>query len=202
MTHVHEYEIADDDDYQEEFDSYSKRQEKPLTEQSLDDFDDFFQRCKGVTFVFLAYGNSDSSGQVNTLYPDAISAICLADCALRGDAYAPSESADGLQDFNEGSSLEIVSAIRNRIAEMNRREVEFNLIWHLAGNDEVHVDCSGDYMDWGRLNDFFADEVRDYFREWLAVLTSALSLLLLSNRSNVRIRQLETFAPFLGVQNE
>jgi len=44
-------------------DSNSERPNPPLAVQTLDEFDEFFRSCPGMTFVFLA------PGEVNTFIP-------------------------------------------------------------------------------------------------------------------------------------
>jgi len=68
---------------QKMIDSNNECQTRPLAEQTLDDFDEYFRSCPGMTFVFLA------PGEVNTVYPDVITAIQVVDCLSRGMHFEP-----------------------------------------------------------------------------------------------------------------
>ena len=54
---------------QKMIDSTSECQTRPLAMQTLDDFDEFFRSCPGMTFIFLA------PGEVNTVYRSCCSLL-------------------------------------------------------------------------------------------------------------------------------
>jgi len=139
----------------------NEQQAKPLAEQSLDDFDEFFRRCSGITYIFLA------SGEVNTVHPNIVDAIRLADCCLRGCPFTP-VFGEGVvpQTRDSLNRSEIVSQIRDRVAEMNRREVEYCLIWSISGDSNVHADGSKEMLHGGEVGWLLADEVKELFQCW------------------------------------
>ena len=118
---------------------YRAQQARPLTEQTMDDFDDFFNRCEGLTFIFLSCG----PGQVNTVQPDMFSGIALADAALHDSEYDPPYP--NRQRLNSSSrnavpQSQVLDVVQTRVAEMLRRGSEFVLLWHVTGDNTVHVD--------------------------------------------------------------
>jgi hypothetical protein len=136
--------------------TYNERQTRPLAEQTLDDFDEFFCRCPGMTCIFLV------PGDVNTVYPNVDSAIQMADCFWRGAKFAPAvEEEASLRPSDSCSRQEIISEVQARVAEMDRRGAEFGLIWNLAGDPEVRFDSSEGMEGEEEIGRLLADEVRD-----------------------------------------
>lgn len=153
--HLDDNEFLDDVPDEEQIDINA-----PLEEQTLDDFDEFFRSCPGITFIFL------SPGEVNTVYPDVITALQMADCLLRETHFEPAlENKPPLAPANSCSRKEIVPEIQARVGEMDRRGLQYQLIWNIAGAPEVCVDSSEmeDYEDIGEL---LAEEVQELFRHF------------------------------------
>jgi hypothetical protein len=140
--------------------SYSEQQAKPLAEQSLDDFDGFFRRCKGLTFIFLA------EREVNTVYPNVVEAIRLMDCSTYDRPFKSDYEAAVSRPRDSFSRPEIESEIRDRVAEMNRRGVDYALIWSLAGDGKVHADGTEKMLDGHEIGWLLVDEVQDLFECW------------------------------------
>jgi hypothetical protein len=138
-------------------DSNNERQTRPLAEQTLDDFDEFFRSCPGMTFVFLA------PEEVNTLYPDVITATQVVYCSSRGcDFEPPFDNEPPLPPADAFSRQKLVSEIQARVEEMDRRGVQYRLIWNLAGDPEVCVDsCDMDGND--EIGCLLAEEVQELF---------------------------------------
>ena len=138
-------------------DSNSERQNRPLAEQTLDEFDEFFRSCPGMTFVFLA------PGEVNTLYPDVITAMQVVYCSSRGCDFEPAfEYEPPLPPADAFSRQQLVSEIQARVGEMDRRGVQYRLIWNVAGDPEVCVD-SCDMDDNTEIGFLLAEEVQELF---------------------------------------
>ena len=138
-------------------DSTSECQTRPLAEQTLDDFDEFFRSCPGMTFVSLA------PGEVNTAYPDVITAIQVVDCLSRGTHFQPAfDHQPPLPSADACSRQKLVSEIQARVGEMDRRGVQFRLIWNLAGDPEVCVD-SRDMDGNDEIGGLLAEEVQELF---------------------------------------
>ena len=138
-------------------DSTSECQTRPLAEQTLDDFDEFFRSCPGMTFVFLA------PGEVNTTYPDVITAMQVVYCSSRGTHFEPSlEYEPPLPPADAFSRQKLLSEIQARVGEMDRRGVQYRLIWNLAGDSEVYVD-SYDMDDNNEIGCLLATEVQEMF---------------------------------------
>lgn len=130
---------------------------RPLAEQSLDDFDEFFRSCPGMTFVFLA------PGEVNTLYPDVITAMQAVYCLSRGMHFEPAfEYEPPLPPADAFDRQQLVSKIQARVEEMDRRGVQYRLIWNVAGDPEVCVNsCDMDGNE--EVGCLLAAEVQDLF---------------------------------------
>ena len=138
-------------------DSNNERQTRPLAEQTLDDFDEFFRSCPGMTFVFLA------PEEVNTLYPDVITATQVVYCLSRGTPFEPAfEYEPPLPPADAFSRQKLVSEIQARVEEMDRRGVQYRLIWNLAGDPEVCVD-SYDMDGNDEIGCLLAEEVQELF---------------------------------------
>ena len=138
-------------------DSTSERQNRPLAEQTLDDFDEFFRSCPGMTFVFLA------PGEVNTLYPDIITAMQVVYCSSRGCDFEPAfEYEPPLPPADAFSRQKLVSEIQARVGEMDRRGVQYRLIWNLSGDSEVCVN-SCDMYGYDEIGHLLAEEVQELF---------------------------------------
>jgi hypothetical protein len=139
-------------------DSNSERQTRPLAEQTLDEFDEFFRSCPGMTFVFLA------PGDVNTLYPDVITATQAVYCLSRGTHFEPAlEYEPPLPPADAISRQKLVSEIQARVEEMDRRGIQYRLIWNVAGDPEVYVDsCDMDGND--EIGCLLAEEVQEMFQ--------------------------------------
>ena len=130
---------------------------RPLAEQTLDDFDEFFRSCPGMTFVFLA------PGEVNTVHPDVITAIQLVYCLSRGNHFEPAfDNERPLPPADASSRQELVSEIQARVGEMDRRSVQYRLIWNLAGDPEVCV-FSRDMDGNDEIGGLLAEEVQELF---------------------------------------
>jgi hypothetical protein len=138
-------------------DSNSERQTRPLAEQTLDDFDEFFRSCPGLTFVFLA------PGEVNTTYPDVITAMQAVQCLSREMHFEPAlEYEPQLPPADPFSRQKLVSEIQARVREMDRRGVQYRLIWNLSGDSEVCVD-SCDMEGNEEIGYLLAEEVQELF---------------------------------------
>ena len=138
-------------------DSTSECQTRPLAEQTLDDFDEFFRNCPGMTFVFLA------PGDVNTTYPDVITATQAVYCLSRGTHFEPAfKNEPPLPPADACSRQKLVSEVQARVGEMDRRGVQFRLIWNLAGDPEVCVD-SRDMDGNDEIGCLLAEEVQELF---------------------------------------
>lgn len=142
--------------------SYEVRQAKPLNEQTLDDFDDYFQNCEGLTFIFISY---DSTGnQTNTTYPDVLSAIALARDALRETAHEPvSPSQHEATSVGAVPKAQVASGLHARVSELQRRKVEFVLVWNIAGESSANVEGDLDEFK-DNLIDLLATDVRELLR--------------------------------------
>jgi hypothetical protein len=140
--------------------SYDARQAKPLNEQTLDDFDDYFQNCEGLTFIYIAY--DDTGNQTNTTYPDVLSAIALARDALLQADYEPPYPHSQHEATSLGAvpKAQVASGMTARVSELKRRDVKFVLIWNIAGQSSVNV--AGDLCGFtDNLIDLLATEVRE-----------------------------------------
>ena len=142
---------------QKMIDSTSECQTRPLAMQTLDDFDEFFRSCPGMTFIFLA------PGEVNTVHPDVITAIQVVDCLSRGTHFEPAfKNEPPLPPADAFSRQELVSEIQARVGEMDRRGVQYRLIWNLAGDPKVCVN-SRDMDGNDEIGCLLAEEVRELF---------------------------------------
>jgi hypothetical protein len=138
-------------------DSTSECQTRPLAEQTLDDFDEFFRSCPGITFVFLA------PEEVNTLYPDVITATQVVYCSSRGcDFEPPFDNEPPLPPADAFSRKKLVSEIQARVEEMDRRGVQYRLIWNLSGDSEVCVN-SREMDGNAEIGHLLAEEVQELF---------------------------------------
>jgi hypothetical protein len=138
--------------------SNSERPNRPLAEQTLEDFDEFFRSCPGMTLVFLA------PGEVNTTYPDVITATRAVYCLSRGTHFEPAlEYEPPLLPADAFSRQKLVSEIQARVGEMDRRGVQYRLIWNLSGDSEVCVD-SCDMDDNNEIGCLLAEEVQEMFQ--------------------------------------
>jgi len=137
--------------------SNSESQTRPLAEQTLDEFDEFFRSCPGITFVFLA------PEEVNTTYPDVITATRAVYCLSRGVHFEPPfDNEPPLPPADAFSRKKLVSEIQARVEEMDRRGVQYRLIWNLAGDPEVCVN-SYDMDGNDEIGCLLAEEVRELF---------------------------------------
>ena len=139
-------------------DSTSECQTRPLAEQTLDDFDEFFRNCPGMTFVFLA------PGDVNTTYPDVITATQAVYCLSRGTHFEPAfDNEPPLPPADAFSRQKLLSEIQARVEEMDRRGVQYRLIWNLSGDSEVCVN-SCDMDGNTEIGFLLAEEVQEMFQ--------------------------------------
>jgi hypothetical protein len=142
---------------QKMIDSNNECQTRPLAEQTLDDFDEYFRSCPGMTFVFLA------PGEVNTVYPDVITAIQVVDCLSRGMHFEPAfDHEPPLPPADTCSRPKLVSEIQARAEKMDRRGARYRLIWNLAGDPDVCVN-SRDMEGNDEIGCLLAEEVQELF---------------------------------------
>jgi len=110
-----------------------------------------------MTFVFLA------PGEVNTAYPDVITATEAVYWLSRGCDFEPAfEYEPPLPPADAFSRQHLVSEIQARVGEMDRRGVQYRLIWNLAGDPEVCVN-SRDMDGNEEIGCLLAEEVQELF---------------------------------------
>lgn len=139
------------------------KQPKSLSEQSSTDFDHFFDRCDGLTYIFLTF----DTDTVNTVRPDLFCGIALAHAAFQNADYDPPYAARknwgcGVRSMVPRSHVE--DAVKERVREMHRRG-EFVMLWNMAGEKHVRVDCSDDLIHPGycaQVAALLTDDVDDY----------------------------------------
>ena len=144
--------------------SYRDRQSLPLDQQSVHDFDDFFHNCQGWTYLFLAEAGSGSPDRVVAYEPGLPVAIVLAQSALYDSNFMGQFVGSAANDGNLESANILESAIRERIEELNRRHVDYCLLWYTPGDEHVRVDCSGDFQEcWDSLggSDYLAHQLEE-----------------------------------------
>lgn len=111
----------------------------------------------GMTFVSLALG------EVNTLYPDVIMATRAVYCLSRGAHFGPAfDNEPPLPPADAISRQKLLLEIQARVEEMDRRGVQYRLIWNLAGDSEVCVNsCDMDGND--EIGCLLAEGVQELF---------------------------------------
>lgn len=136
------------------------RTEKPLSEQSLDEINDFFGSQKGLHC--LLYATDEDGSCVISALPDPVSALRLIAPAVAGDDYVPTTATD-VPNRNS-----LVKRIHERVREMTRRGYEYTFIWRLDGDESIHIQSSGDFDSYECRRDLY-DAVQMELREYLAV---------------------------------
>lgn len=145
-------------DYAERY-AFEVGQTKPLNEQTVKDFQGYFLNCEGLTFIFIAYDNTGN--QTNASYTDVVSAIALARDALRDAAHEPaSPSQYEATSLGAVPKAQVASGLHARVNELQRRDVKFVLVWHIAGEPSVNVEGNLDEFK-DDLIDLLATEVRE-----------------------------------------
>ena len=149
----------------EELLDYSARQSNPLEEQTLGDFNWLFQGCEGLTYLFVC------RDRLYALSPTLIDAIVLTDAARFGSKFvAPYGWGPRTNELRGRVGLsDVPKTVEDRVREMNRRGVEFVLIWHWCAEESVHIDASPNYSEDNYLEDiadYLAEELRFYMSTW------------------------------------
>ena len=138
---------------------YTARQAMPLDQQSLSDFDDLFQHCDNLAYAFVV------DGQVNTVQPNVMAALGLLDAAQTQQSYfSPSRT---VPFRRKAPTTNVAALIQERAEEMIRREIDFVLVWHMPGDDAVHIETSPVLEDGGwdvYLSQFLSKELHKCLR--------------------------------------
>ncbi|MGB4707550.1 MAG: hypothetical protein WBH28_03755 [Fuerstiella sp.] len=94
-------------------------------------------------------------------YPDVITAIQVVYCLSRGTHFEPAfDNEPPLPPADAFSRQDLVSEIQARVGEMDRRGVQYRLIWNLAGDPKVCVN-SRDMDGNDEIGCLLAEEVQE-----------------------------------------